>query len=506
MLNKLTKTRQCTGRKTQGLRFNPAFYFQRLPSALQHSVLYASALILAKALGFIMVPFSTYYLSLEDYGRLDVLQTLADLMSIVIAMGLTETLYRYASGEANSTQTSQDSYSVDQKQAAANVFGLTLLIAIATLMLTQSFAKYFSLWLPGNIAVTEARLILASISLGGLVIIPLSWFRIRDKAWQFFYASAAMAILQVSFAVLLLVLGFGVTGVLSATLLAISLLAGYLIKVQLADTGIAFNFLLFKRYARYGGPLVFVGIAGFILGSFDRWILAASIGTASMASYALACKFGLLTAVLIQPFDLWWHAKRFAFIKGDNGPQLCAKYAGIGVIIALFSALLMSVLGPVLVRLLSPSEYHSAVNYIPYLAFLACLHSINNSLNLGMLNGETTWSVASVDAAAAVLALLGYFLLIPIYQAWGAILATAIALTSRVVICYIISQRYLFIPYRVKSLIVQSALTFIAIHWLSSPTWALKYFLLLTLLILLLVISAMWLRLIPRFFSADKQK
>lgn len=502
MLSKLTKL---ANQSQQGIIsdiLNPSLLFKRLPKALQHSMLYASALILAKALGFIMVPFTTHYLSLADYGRLDVLQTLADLLSIVIAMGLTETLYRYASGEGSDDH--PENLKDDQQQAAANIFGLTLLIAIGTLILTQSFANSFSLYLPGDIGVVETRIVLASIALGGLVIVPLSWFRIRDKAWQFFYASAAMALFQVSLAVLFLILGFGVKGVLAATFMAISLLACYLIKVQLSDTGIAFNFLRFKRYARYGGPLVFVGIAGFILGSFDRWILAASIGTASMASYALACKFGLLTAVLIQPFDLWWHAKRFAFLKRGNGRVLCAKYASLGVVIALFSALLMSIIGPVLVRLLSPIEYHNAVDYIPYLAFLAALHSINNSLNLGMLNGESTWTFAAVDAFAALLALGGYFLFIPMFASWGAILATAIALTSRVLICYIISQQCLSIPYPTKELLIQAVLTLCAIHFLPSEAISLKNLLIYVFITLGLLISAWWLCLIPLSKNTEK--
>ena len=507
MLNKFNKLESLSNKKPTPItsEFNPIRYFTGLPIALQHSLYYASALIFAKALGFIMVPFATHYLSLADYGRLDVLQTLADLMSIVIAMGLTETLYRYASTNAEIANNSRknNSAAINQHQAAANIFGLTLLIASMTLILSQIFAGHISLWLPGDVSLLDVRLILASISLGGLIIVPLSWFRIKDKARQFFIASCVLALLQVGFSVLFLLLGYGVSGVLCATLLAISLLSSYLLKIQLADTGIAFKLGLFQRYARYGGPLVFVGIAGFVLGSFDRWILAASIGTASMASYALACKFGLLTAVLIQPFDLWWHAKRFAVLKLAGGAKLCAKYSSIGIVIALFSALLMSAMGPILVRFLSPIEYHGAVNYIPYLAILAALHSINNSLNLGILSGESTWAVAAIDAAAALLALLGYLIFIPLYQAWGAILATAIALVLRLLLSYKTSQQCLSIPYPTTALIIQGAATCTAIHLLPVATLSLYHLFIYVTASILLLASALKLALIPDFLSSE---
>ena len=57
-----------------------------LPTGVQHSLIYALALGLSKAFALIMVPIATHFLTPADYGRLDVLQTLADLLSIVIGM------------------------------------------------------------------------------------------------------------------------------------------------------------------------------------------------------------------------------------------------------------------------------------------------------------------------------------------------------------------------------------------------------------------------------------
>ena len=131
MLKKYHKLEVCPTKSSAFLsgKHNPVHYFTRLPVALQHSLLYASALLIAKSMGFIMVPFTTHYLSLADYGRLDVLQTLGDLMSIVFAMGLTETLYRYASDSTYVCRTSGEN--ISQQQSAANVFGLTMLIGIS---------------------------------------------------------------------------------------------------------------------------------------------------------------------------------------------------------------------------------------------------------------------------------------------------------------------------------------------------------------------------------------
>lgn len=442
--------------------------FSSLPVAVQHSAIYAAALAFSKGLSLIMVPVATHYLTPEDYGRLDVLQTLADLLSIVIGMGLAETLFRFAGAENDADA---------REKAAANIFGLALLLGAVALLVTQLLAPLIASTLPGNIAIIETRLILASLSLVGTILVPLAWLRMQGNPWRYFMGTAGRVALQVGIAIPMLVLGFGVTGVLMATLFSAIALSSWLIWHQYQATGIRFEFGRFKAYSAYGGPLIFVGMAGFVLGSFDRWILAGSVGTAEMAQYALAAKFGLMTAILIQPFDLWWHARRFSCLKEANGEQRCAQYASAGVAIGLFSALLIAAIGPTLVRLMTPPDYHDSIQYIPWLAALAALHNANSTLGFGSMSQNNTVRPALIDGAAALIALIGYLLLIPLFAAWGAIGATAIALICRFVATYIISQRALPLPYPERHLLGLTALTLLCLSFmpsepLSSTTFA----------------------------------
>jgi len=459
-----------------------------LPKPLVHSLIYAGAIVIGKGLSLIMVPVSTHYLSPQDYGRLDVLQTLADLLSIVIGMGLAETLYRFASSAPNSEE---------QREAAANIFAIALILAGCTFVISQLFASQIASWLPGNISIVDTRLILASLAIGGIILLPMSWLRITDQAWCFLFCSTTMAGMQVSLGILFLVLGFSVTGILTATLIACLSLGCYLVYRQYRDVGCRLNFRLFKKYSAYGGPLVFVGIAGFVLGSFDRWLLAASIGTAHMAQYALACKFGLITAVLIQPYDMWWHAKRFQCLQQHNGREICAKYASIGITIALLSALFISFTGPVLVRILTPQSYHASIAYIPYLAMLAAVHNITATLSFGMLSANTTWRPAIIDGTAAAIGLIGYLILIPIWQIWGAISATAIALILRLIISYRLSQKTLALPYPNTALLIQTCIAVLTIAWLPNTALTVVNLTFSLALLLLFIASAYRLRLLP---------
>lgn len=431
---------------------------KRLPPALQQSAIYALALAGAKGISLLMVPIFTHYLTPADYGRLDVLQTLADILSIIIGLGLADTLFRFCN----------DKDPVQSKETAAQLYGLSWMIAICAFILTQLAAPFITKALPGDITLTQTRLILISLSLSGTILVPLAWLRFKGKASLFLAGSLGRTIFQGTLAALFLIAGFGVTGFVVAGFIACISLSIFLGYLQLKDTGVRFDFNAIRTFGPYGGPLIFAGFAGFILGSFDRWILAETIGTAEMAQYALAAKFGLITAVLIQPYDMWWHAKRFSVLSQKNGPETCAYYSEIAMLVVCASFLIVCTLSPTLITMLTPQSYHSSITYVPYLVFFAALHNLTQTLGFGIYTQKTTRLPAVIDGTSAVIALIAYFTLIPPYGIAGAIGATSLALVIRFIATYVIAQRTRFIPYPVLKLLCLAGYSLSAGLWISS--------------------------------------
>lgn len=426
----------------------------KLSPAIRQTLIYGLALGFSKGVGFVMVPVFTHYLEPADYGRLDVLQTLADLLGIVIGLGLADTLFRFA-GKAKDEE--------DRRAIAANILGMALAVGLFSLVVTQLFAPLVADALPGDVSVAQTRLILGSLAVSGISMVSLALLRMRDRSGLYLLGSVGRVGLHAMLAFLLLSLGFGITGILAAGLAAAAVLAVALIVWQVRSIGLRFDFAQCRGYAVYGGPLVLTGMAGFVLGSFDRWILADAVGTAAMAEYALAAKFGLMTAILIQPFDMWWYPRRFAVLAEPDGAERSARIVGIGVSIAVLSAVTVAVAGPVMIRLMTPASYHGAIAYVPWMSALAAVHNVTTVFNIGCYSGRTTGWPVVIDGTAAAVAVAGYFLLIPVYGAWGAIAATTIALSLRLAMSYRISQRITPLPYPLKRLLALSAIGLLAI-------------------------------------------
>lgn len=421
----------------------------QLNAALRHTLIYAAALGLSKAFSLLMVPVATRFLSPADYGILDILQTLADLLGIVIGMGMTEVLFRFAG-----SQTSDE----DRRALAANVMGLAITVALIALVITQIYAAEIAALLPGDVSVADCRVLLITLALTNLILVPLGWMRLQGQAWLYMAGTAGRIGFQALLGIGFLFMGFGVSAVLWAGLIASVIGAFYLLRRQYQETGIRFEPVRFRRFSLYGGPLVCVGIAGFVLGSFDRWILAHEVGTAEMALYALALKFGLITAVLIEPYDLWWHARRFTVLNEEDGARRCARQAEFGIVIAMLAALAVTAIAPLLLTWLTPVAYHPAIQYVPWLAGLAALHNITAQFSLGAMSQQNTRWPAAIDVTAAVIAFICYLWWIPLWQCWGAIAATAVALVIRCLLMIGCSQRILWLPFRMSRLTLMATL------------------------------------------------
>ena len=144
-----------------------------LPLALRQSLIYGLALAAIKGVSILMVPVFTYFLEPADYGRLDILQTLADLLSIVIGVGLADTLFRFA-GSAETE--------AERRASAANLFGFSIIIGVIALIATQISAPTVAALLPGDVSVVQTRLILGTLAMSGISLFLLSWLRLQEKA------------------------------------------------------------------------------------------------------------------------------------------------------------------------------------------------------------------------------------------------------------------------------------------------------------------------------------
>jgi len=429
-----------------------------LPDGLKQTLLYGSSIALMKGVSLLMLPFIAHHLSTEEYGRLEVITTLAIIGSILVGMGLENTLFRFAGASHDQ---------LERQRLAAEIFGLTLIIGSVSWFIGWLAAEHIASLIPGNPSQYEVQLVISILALEGAIAIPLGWFRMRNRVFHFFFATTGRALTQAILVLILLASGRGVEGVLEAGLIAAASQAMILAYFHIQDTGLSLSRETGTRSFIYSLPIVGSGLVAFSLNGLDRWILADFASLADVAQFGVAAKFSLAMILLMQPFSMWWSPRRFEVLHQAEGHQKVANFIVVGITLALIISVLVSLASPLLINWLLPESYASATQYVVGLVLVMLLKEISDLVNIGCFNGKTTGTQLLINSTGAAVGIVCMFWLTPLYAVWGIILSLIFAQALRVLMFFIASQHFLPLNYPLRSLLL---FTSISAGWLIFST------------------------------------
>jgi O-antigen/teichoic acid export membrane protein len=422
----------------------------------KHSMVYGIGIVLTKAVSFLMLPIYTRFLTPADYGVLQLVTMTLEVVSIFagsrIAFGIFH-FYHKASDEAGRQSVlSTALLLLSTTYALAATAAIVLAPQIAELVFGEA----------GRYA-TYIRLAAASMAFESLIIVPTALFQLRDRSTAFVVVSLVRLVLQVALNLILLIaFDMGVTGVLLSSLITSVVVGGVLAVHVLVQVGARFRTAHAREFLRFGLPLVAVQVATFVYTFGDRYFLNRAGGEEAVGLYGLAYQFGFLVATLgFAPFQRVWDPQRFAVAKRPDRDAIYARvfiYLNVGLISASLGISLFS--GDVL-RLIAAPAFHAAAVYVPIIVIAYVLHCWGNFLNLGIFIKERTEYYTVANWAAAIVAVIGYVLLIPRWLAWGAAIATLASVAVRFWLAFAFSQRLWPIRYEwgpvVRLLLVASA-------------------------------------------------
>ncbi|HQS10291.1 MAG TPA: oligosaccharide flippase family protein [Xanthobacteraceae bacterium] len=420
------------------MTFRTRFSLQRLPAGVRESLYYASGIIMVRAIGLILLPVNTRFLSADDYGHLEVLLAFADVGSQLFALALPTALSRFVGAAAGWDE---------RRRVCAEMFGVALLTALVFGAAGLAFATPLASVLPGTPTTWEVRMLLIALCTEGLLAVGLTWLRIRGQAGTFLALSLGRTVLFALLSISLLFAGFGVIGILIATAASAGAQTLAMVWLVVKDTGIRLRGINWPGLALYVVPLLLSGIAAFALGTFDRWILADAVDPAALGLYGVAVRIGVLTAVLLQPFHMWWMPKRFIVLEEPEGAARSARMVGVGILITLLAAAGVALAGPLVITLMTPPAFHAAAIYVPWLALIYVVQESTSLVAVGCFLRKDGFAPLAINLVAAGVVIALYFVFIPRYGVAGAIGATLAAQVLRFALTLAISYHYARIAY-----------------------------------------------------------
>jgi len=428
---------------------DPGLSLGHLKSTVKHGSIYALGMVLAKLVGFLMIPIYTHYLTPADYGILELLSMTVDIIAYLTGLGLTWAVIRYYYYYDDPE---------DKKAVVSTAAILLVLLFGVSSAVALPFASTIASIIVGDPQYARlVRLALLMLFVFAFLEIPLVFLRAKQDSMRFVALSLVRFTTALALNILfLVVLGYGVSGVLYSTIISSALVGTYLMGSTLRETGIRFSPVIMKQLARYGTPLIAAELGSFVLHYSDRYFLRVFDSLTAVGLYSLAYKLAFLMALFIaNPFSQIWIPKVLEIERSEpeRARPILRNIISHYNVVLVTAGLAVSLFAREVLMVMASSEFWAAAETVPLLCLGILFFGYRQISHVGPSIRERTDLIAAGVIVATIVVIGLNFLLIPRWGPFGAAVATATAFASEFVVVMLLSARIYPLGYPIARLL-----------------------------------------------------
>lgn len=408
----------------------------------RHGSIYGLANVMDRLVSFLMIPIYTRYLTPSDYGVLELIYMTSNLIAMVIGMRIENAVSRFYfdyEDQANRNKVISSGF--------LGYGGLAVLLVLALVPFSGVFAR---LILDSTDYASYFTVSLLTLAIGMVIPIGNAYFRTRMESKLFLFYRLLSTVLTLGLNIyFVVVVEWGVYGILVATLLA-HVIVGVIMSVQiLGRTGLAVDFKLVWEMVKFGLPLIPSNISAYIVHASDRYFIKEYVNIGSAGLYSLGYKIGgLVNQFVTAPFNLVWTPRRFETFSRADSERIYARIFTYFVTTALFMGLMISVLAKEIIKIMATEPFWPAYKVVPVIVLAYTIFSFHYHFNIGIMMEKKTKYLAYVNVSNGALNLALNFALIPPFGVWGAAWATVLCFVFKVWMTHYYSNR--FFPIQVE--------------------------------------------------------
>lgn len=321
--------------------------------------------LMFRGLSLVLLALLTKRLGATAFGIWTQIFVTLSLFKLFSSLGLIGASFRFLPAQKDIARISREFSSV-----VSAVFTCSLLFSL----IIVSFSNFLAVNLFRNAETAYfIRLAAFIIFFSACAEITLEYFRIyrRIKLHSFF--TIARAILEIAFVSVLLYFGFGLTGtIVSATLSwGIILIAGLLLLFKEIDFCPP-DFKAFKKYLKFGLPLLPGAFIMWIILSCDRYIIGYFLGSKSVGIYSAAYRIGNLAIFPLAAIESMLFiatAKLYDEGKIEEVKKHFRYSLKVFLMFAIPSAVGISLLAGPLIKLFSTKEFLYGIKALSLITF-----------------------------------------------------------------------------------------------------------------------------------------
>ncbi len=389
-------------------------------------------------LAFLSLPILTKGLGASLYGIWSLLTVTVSLSAPFALLGFSMALVRFLAAERRSHTVRDDFLSA---YVVVIVSGLILSVMVWLLSDVLAAAVFRN-----DDAGEYLRLGSSLVLLNALHTIPLAFFRMRRRLDLHALFSVLHHMLVTGAMVTAVFMGYGLGGVVVASVAAQVVSNAVLVLAVVRETGLGVpRFRNLGTYLRWGVPLTPNSAIVWIIHSSDRYMVSYFLGVAATGVYGAAYALGHYASFFLMPVQTVLYpnlVKTYAEGRHAETAEYLKRSIKYVMMVSIPSAFGLSVLGEPLLRILTTSEFLVGAEVIPLVAAGMVLFNFYQ-LMVGILHitDHTRMNVRVLSTSAVVNVGLN-LVLIPRLGILGAALATVFAYGVLGGLTIVLTRRY----------------------------------------------------------------
>lgn len=421
---------------------------QHLLKFMHHSLIYGVSNILSRTVTFFLLPLYLSYLNAEDYGILEMSNTLFSLFIVVFLLNIDAGLFKLFYDKIDYGNNNDKINTVFSFYLIyASVFS-AVFIAISPLISSLVYgSESFSYII---------TLVIISSFLQGLIQLYLSLYRMKEKPLMYCLFNVILTLLIAILNIIFVVyLKKSYTGIREASVLGLSIISITLL--MLNHIKIRINLNILKKTLHLCLPLAGSAIASWVFNLTDRYMIRilynSDIALKEVGIYGLSAKYAsIIQFIIVFPFMMAWSNLMFAYQHEKNAKDIFSKVLDALIIISMIFYLIISVFSKQVINVLTDnSEFSLAYTVIPLLALSYITYSYYMVFTVGVTLVEKTKYMLYSDLTGAFSSIIFNVFLIPSYGFIGASISSLISIFVRTGILFYFSQKHYPIPYKIKT-------------------------------------------------------
>lgn len=442
-----------------------------------NTILFALGTVGSKLLVYLLMPFYTRVLTTSDYGTVDLIVQLSNLISPIISVGITNSIVRFGLDAA------YDKRRVFSTGFFTVLIGALIFLALCPLLKDLEFNE---LVLFGE----HTAYIYAYVLMSTLRAICSQFVRAMKRV-RLYTIDGVLSTLTVILFNITFLSGFhmGIHGYLLATILS-----DFCSVLFLFWANDLWRFLGLRHLRRipaipmlrYSIPMIPNTISWWVTNVSDRYMVAWLINEAANGLYAAAYKIPSIVTLVSSIFMDAWQISAVSEDKRGRERFFSKVFASYQAIVFLAMSGLILCAKLIIYFMVAP-EYYESWRYVPFLVMatgFSCLVTFLGSIYMVQKNSPMALFTTLVGAALNIMVNLA---LIPQYGPGGAAFATFLSYLAVLILRGVTTRRYIRVRWNLPKFLLCSVILLVQC-WvmLWEPPWWIPVEILLCFMILVL--------------------